>query len=140
MWGLAIKTGIRHPLFASWKTTPAAKAAGACITIAGTLDELAEAAARGASASHAIFTLHATEGPFLNGLERETLWQLFQVPHYTMIVDPKGRIVAYECEAKDGLHLAEWTPTAGTIASSPCECGRPGPRWIPAPKTAFSAA
>src|SRR6266516_1214050 len=122
---------IRHPLYPALAAIPATEATGLCPAITGTFPELAQACAAGVRASHVVFPMHGSGGPFLSASERDALWELFQVPIYVLILDGKGRVVAYECEAQSGLHLAsdmEASPVAGSIESSPCDCGRPGPR------------
>ena len=58
-------------------------------------------------------------------MERDRLWQIFEVPVYGLLLDQKGKVLAYECEAQNGLHVAA---TAGEVQYSPCDCGRPGSR------------
>jgi len=112
--------------------------------------ELAKAAASGVSVQRALFVLHRPDCRFLNEEEREQLWQLFQVPAFALLLDGDGRLVGYECEAQQGLHVPS-SCTHGSdnllglenedsilgyrvpwnlveLDQSPCECGRPGPR------------
>src|SRR5258708_38267618 len=96
---------IRHPLYPALAAIPATEATGLCLAITGTFPELAQASAAGARASHVIYPMHASGGPFLSPSERDILWELFQVPIYVLILDLKGRVLAYECEAQSGLHL-----------------------------------
>jgi hypothetical protein len=103
------------------------------MAITGTFPELTQARAAGAQASHVVLPTHAPGGPFLSASERDTLWELFEVPAYVWMLDREGRLIAYECEAYSGLHLAnekEAPAMGGSIDSSPCDCGRPGPRVI----------
>ena len=123
---------IRHPLYPALKPIPAAKATGLCLAITGTFQELEQAGAAGVRASRIVFPMHRIEGPSLSSSERDMLWELFQVPAYVLMLDGKGRVVAYECEAHSGLHLInqETRPVDGDIETSLCECGRPGSRVI----------
>jgi len=128
-----LRPRLRHPLYPALSPVPASEASGLCAAIAGTFPELARARATGARASHVVFPMHRSGGVFLSGAERDTLWELFQVPVYVLLLDARGRVVAYECEAQSGLHLKGRVETAalgGRIESLPCDCGRPGPRLI----------
>lgn len=90
----------------------------------------------------------------LTGQDRELFWDVFQVPVFEQYLGFDGRLVAWECEAHDGLHVqsneavieesdgagSELLMTSltnltypairlatrlyGTLASGPCECGR----------------
>jgi hypothetical protein len=50
--------------------------------------------------------------------DRDRFWRLFQVPVFEQRVGFDGRVVAYECEAHDGLHImpqrAAFEETAGS--------------------------
>jgi hypothetical protein len=65
--------------------------------------------------------------------ERDELWRLFQVPIYAL-VRCDDRVVAWECEAQNGLH----TVTAGPDGA--CACGRPGAILFPVGKRARAHA
>ena len=131
---------IRHPFYPALK--PAAAAAGKKEPIAlyGAYEELAAAACTGIHVERAVFPLRGASDPFLTGPERDALWTMFQVPIYTLLVDRRGDVVAYECEAQDGLHLREGYNQGvlfGRVESKPCECGRPGARLVPAAPAAW---
>jgi hypothetical protein len=119
---------------------PAAKAAGVCVAVAGTVEELTQAAGRGVVATHGLFPLVTADRPTLTAAERDRLWDLWQVPVYAVLQDLAGHVVAYECETQESMHLSGWLPATGTVESALCECGRPGERWIPAQNQASSAA
>jgi hypothetical protein len=87
--------------------------------LAGTFGELVLAASRGAMARRAVFVLTHT-GDWLSDADRDELWRVFQVPVYMLLVTRDGRVVAWECEAQDGLHITEGGK------ESTCACGRPG--------------
>jgi hypothetical protein len=94
------------------------------------------AAARGgAAAERAVYVLRAAGGSWLTERQRDALWEAFGAPVFTLLTGLDRRILAYECEAQNGLHLQpnaglpSWC--AGALVAEPCECGRPGPRIIP---------
>ena len=62
-------------------------------------------------------------------------------PSSGLLVNDAGEVLAYECEAQQGMHLnsllAPLRPPA--FESSVCICGRSGQRLVPAAST-FSAA
>lgn len=89
--------------------------------------------------------------------ERQELWDVFQVPVFEQICDRRGRRVAHECEARQGLHIEDgqtwivdlqarlWhaagqnvinhnkivpesTGLYGCVMLEGCPCGQPGPR------------
>ena len=120
---------IRHPFFPWLSPTPAAEAKTVCSALYGTFPELLRAAHAGAHASRAVFvTLRQEETP-LSNRQRDTLWELFQVPSFVLLLDGKGRLLAYECEAQCGLHVNPKYPARSPIESA-CECGRPGDRVL----------
>ena len=112
---------VRHPLFPDLAAKPAARARGKSKALAGTFTELTRAAARGAEAQRAVFVL-TREDEFLSDGQRDELWILFQVPVYALRLDGGGRVIAWECEAQNGLH------SSGAGGSSDCPCGRRGQR------------
>jgi hypothetical protein len=126
--------GIQHPFYPALKPSPAARARCGCSALAGTFDELLRAADNGARVARAVFPLHRLSRPFLFAEERDALWTLFQVPVYAMLLDARGRVIGYECEVQHGFHLAPGhhrDVPSGTISTTLCECGRPGPRLLP---------
>ena len=137
------RRSVRHPFYAALRALPAGRARDRCAALTGTFEELAEAAGSGVRVARAIFPLHRPPDPFLSEGQREALWALFQVPVYAMLLDGQGRVVAYECEVQEGLHLAgDYTGGLlfGTVEFTPCECGRPGPRLLPRAEPARAAS
>ncbi len=125
---------IHHPFYPALKPSPAARGPRRCAALAGTFNELLRASAAGVLVERAVFPLHQPTRPFLTPEERDALWALFQVPVYAMLLDGRGRVIGYECEAQEGLHLAPGYGDGflfGTVDSTPCECGRAGPRLLP---------
>jgi len=109
----------------------AATAKGEHVALAGSFDELARARVAGAGARRAVFVLHYGGRQFLSAGERDALWEMFRAPVYGMLLDRDGRVLGYECEAQDGLHVpAECAPPAGLVDAGPCSCGRLGVRLV----------
>ncbi len=142
---LRIRFPLRHPLFPALAPTPVRSAKGVCSVLSGNFQELARASASGIRAERAIFTLHNPHHPFLTDYERDLLWQTYQVPVFAMLLDRRGRLAAWECEAQNGMHVGgSWNleclwvyrllSSAAELESVPCECGRPGQRLRPAPR------
>jgi hypothetical protein len=146
---IRIRFPLRHPFFPDWAATPTRLAKGVCATLSGNYQELVRAAAAGVRPSRAVFVMHYPESQFLTDRERDTLWELFQIPAFALLLDGEGRLVGWECEAHDGLHIGMSCPETAdqqvilsedsvlgyripwdrfTIESAPCECGRPGQR------------
>jgi hypothetical protein len=90
--------------------------------LCGAFHELEKAAAGGASARRAVFVMNRWDGAPITDAQRDRLWALFQVPAYAMLVDAKGDLVGFECEAQNGFHV----PGKAAADSPLCECGRPG--------------
>jgi hypothetical protein len=141
---------VRHPFFADWVATPAVEAEGPrrYPALSGTVQQLLDAALGGVRAARAVYVLRGVQHPFLSENERETVWRAFQVPVFTVLVGARGKPLAFECEAQEGLHVAlnclagnGWAtffeegerPTCTVTArvdSTLCECGRPGHRLV----------
>lgn len=141
---------LRHPFFPDWAATPTRLAKGPCVALSGSYRELAKAAAAGVRPSRAVFAMHGPDSQFLTGHERDDLWEMFQVPVFALLLDGEGRLVGYECETHEGLHIGATCPVTTdqqlifssedsvlgyripwdsfTLESTPCECGRPGQR------------
>jgi hypothetical protein len=66
--------------------------------------------------------------------DRDRLWRRFEVPIFEQMIDSAGRVVAWECEGHEGLHLlcpAAKAP-AGEIRDGLCACGKRVRRLFPA--------
>ncbi len=140
---LLFSRGIQHPFFPALRPSLAARPPGRCAALAGTCPELLRAAADGVRVERAVFPLHRPTRPFLLPEERDALWSLFQVPVYAMLLDSDGRVIGYECEAQEGFHLAPGYRGGflfGAVDTTPCECGRGGPRLLSQARDAELAA
>lgn len=86
---------------------------------------------------------HPECGP-LTEAQHAHLWSLFGLPFFEQIRDSSGTLLAQECEARDGFHLA--TEAAAVLHREPvaetCSCGRPDPRYrlVATESSAFAAA
>lgn len=126
------------------------------------LMQLAEVARRAGEAiptvTRAIVAFTGLEHGVLTDAGRDTLWQVFQVPIFEQYLGADGSLLAWECEAHEGLHtvednaIIEQSPDSELILTSltdrrrptirlvtsltarlhagACECGQPGPRLI----------
>ena len=119
------------------------------MALSGTCQELVRAANAGVRPTHAVLVLHHPDSRLLTPADRDALWDLFQVPLFALLLDGEGRLVGYECEVHDGLHIVASCPDTSdrqlissedsvlgyrvplekfSLESTPCECGRPGQR------------
>ena len=99
--------------------------------------------------NHAIFALTDCGSAPISDALRVTLWQSFGVPVYELIIAPGCRLLAAECEAHDGWHVAQGTlpyvlkeeivfdtvsvknvhtGLSGEVDLESCECGRKSAR------------
>jgi hypothetical protein len=67
--------------------------------------------------SHAVIPF-TTEDEVLTAEDRDLLWRHFQVPIFEQRLSAEGELIAWECEAHDGLHVA------GAKGDRRCACGR----------------
>lgn len=73
-------------------------------------------------------------GSPLTQADRDRLWRRFEVPVFEQIVDGQWRVVAWECEGHEGLHLVCRAAKAppGEIREDMCACGKRVRRLFPA--------
>jgi hypothetical protein len=111
---------------------PAAEAAGRCPALYGTFEDLLRAGAAGAQPHRAVFVERKSGNPFLSVEERDELWNRFGVPVLSMLVDAEGKLLGYECEAQEGVHVSNRLQTDARhhLEHAPCDCGRPGNRLV----------
>ena len=99
--------------------------------VAGTLDQLTALAHDGVpSLTHSVIVLSRPEQQRMSDADREVLWWAFRVPVFEQIIGKSGKLLAAECEAHDGLHVASPDlPLHGeSVDDSLCPCGRKTPR------------
>lgn len=84
---------------------------------------------------YGIVVQHRTLDDLLTPAQRDLLWRVFQVPLYEQISTAHGMVLASECEAHQGLHIADQrvSRAAGPrqVISETCACGTGGLRLIP---------
>ena len=125
---------IRHPLFPGLIPTPAREAKAVSCALHGTFPELVHAACEGAQATRAVFVILRVDEAPLSEQDRDLLWDLFQVPAFLLMLDGKDRVLGYECEVQNGLHVTARFPS-DSAAAAECECGRPGQKLFLAAET-----
>ncbi len=111
-----------------WSVDAAAFAPAA---VAGTLEQLTALARAGIpSLTHSIIVLWRPEQHRMTDSHRDALWSAFRVPVFEQVIGKSGKLLAAECEAHDGLHVASPDlPLHGEcLDDSPCPCGRKTPR------------
>lgn len=89
------------------------------------------------SLRNAIIALILPDQPRLAEEVRDALWRAFRVPVFEQKIDESCLLLAFECEAHDGLHLEDLSlqPQEGEIVVViPCGCGRMTPRLTLAAK------
>lgn len=100
-------------------------------TIAGSKEQLtALLDAPPSSVTHALICLLRPSENLITEAERAQFWRVFGVPLFEQIVDPSGCVIAWECEAHDGLHVDsdEIELEGYRLDISPCGCGKKTPR------------
>ena len=83
------------------------------------------------SLTHALIVLQRPGSPRLTEADRTLFWRAFRVPVFEQIIGPFGQLLAFECEAHEGLHIETQglQLTQDMIDSRPCPCGRETPRF-----------
>jgi hypothetical protein len=140
--------------------TPSEAIAGsqaALLDLAGKVEAGEALAARGACRV-LVYTMLGEQ--LLDSGLRERLWEAFDLPVFERLRGFEGELLASECEAHEGMHLADdsaifevlrgelmvtslvalrnpvlrlQTELAGSLESRACPCGHIGARFLPAP-------
>jgi len=111
-----------------WSADAAAFAPSA---VAGTLEQLNGLAREGIpSLTHSIIVLRRPEQQRMSDADRDDLWSAFRVPVFEQVIGKSGKLLAAECEAHDGLHVAspDLSMHGESLDDSLCPCGRKSPR------------
>ncbi|MBA3973063.1 MAG: hypothetical protein C0504_02460 [Candidatus Solibacter sp.] len=104
--------------------------------LAGSMKDLIEVAAlremrvlKLRSLSHPLVVFTRLGEPPLSEADHDRLWQLFRLPAFEQVRDRDGRLLAWECESRDGFHFAPDAP-ARLVAlagnTRPCVCSMAG--------------
>ena len=90
--------------------------------------------------THAVIRIARPGERWLSETERDLLWDAFQVPIFEQVVDTMGHVLAQDCEAHDGLHIASMvfskhlTARGHYIENELCGCGRKSLRLKQSPQ------
>jgi hypothetical protein len=100
-------------------------------SIAGRYEQI-EALQGIATPTHAVIVIRREWEPGVSSIDRERIWRAFRVPIFEQIVAEDGSLLAAECEAHDGLHIASRKFTVGDheVERNRCGCGNKSPRLM----------
>jgi hypothetical protein len=75
--------------------------------------------------THGVVVFTPAGGRCLSETDRDAVWDAYRVPVFEQVITAEGRLVAWECEAHDGLHLVDGARTASrdTVETDICHCG-----------------
>jgi hypothetical protein len=104
---------LRHPFYPGLTPTRARRAAGSHQVLGGSFRQLADAPSRGARAWHAVYIVVDEKSPPAAPLQRGQLWNWFGESSFVLVLNADGGLAAYECEAENGLHVAEGAAVEG---------------------------
>jgi hypothetical protein len=83
------------------------------------------------SPTHAVVILTREGYRCLTDADRDALWRAYRVPVFEQVITPEGRLVAWECEAHEGMHLADGAHAmADRVIVGECDCGSPATRVL----------
>lgn len=84
---------------------------------------------------YGVVVQHRSPEEALTPQQRDLLWRVFQVPIFEQIALSNGTVLASECDAHEGLHIADERVSRivgdHNLVSTPCACGTPGLRFRP---------
>jgi hypothetical protein len=140
-----------------WQFKPEA-IAGPVAVLMRLADAACQADAASPRVTRAIVAFTGLEHGALSDTERDRLWQVFEVPIFEQYLGADGSLLAWECEAHEGLHTVEEnaivepgsgsgliltsltdhryptirlvTSLAARLETGVCACGHPGPRLL----------
>jgi len=96
-------------------------------SIAGPVEELRRVAELGFELRHSVIVLTGSNRQGLSDDDRQFLWESFGVPVFEQQIGPDNELLATECDAHEGLHVAGEFPKLKRDKHS-CACGNPAPR------------
>lgn len=131
--------------------------AGSVAQLKRLLERIRLGTVSGAVVNHSIFVVTQLGDTPVTSRFRDRLWDQFGVPVYEIYLDEQERLLAYECEAQEGWHIARDVrfTTSGSelllqrgiepvrtglnwiIEEAACACGRPERRLLPPLHTVF---
>jgi hypothetical protein len=83
------------------------------------------------SPSHGLVVFSWEGGLCLSDADRDDLWDAYRVPVFEQVITSAGHLAAWECEAHEGLHLADGAQAmADRIVVGRCDCGADAPRVL----------
>lgn len=132
--GIAVRQCKEVQCFPQWTCTQLLQADP--LALAGSFDDLAEVARLEADNYLLLPSLRYPllvftrpgQGP-LTQLQHDRLWRWFRLPTFEQIRDSNGALLAFECDAREGFHLAPGVTAAelgGQGHHALCGCGREG--------------
>ena len=98
-------------------------------SIAAPLDQLRQLAEVGIALDHSLVAFTRQGEPGLSAEDRELFWDAFGVPVYEQLLGSDNRLLASECDAHCGLHVASGYG-GERLETEPCGCGNPAPRIV----------
>ena len=128
--GLSLRSERRVPVFETWTVKQLESARPQAL--AGSLKDLIEVAAlremrvlKLRSLSYPLIVITRLSEPRLSESDHDRLWRLFRLPVFEQVRDITGRLVAWECESRNGFHVAPDAPArmAGSVEwPEQCNC------------------
>jgi hypothetical protein len=90
--------------------------------------------------THFLVVLSRTDTGLATVAERDMLWDAFGLPVFEQVLDGSNQLLAYECDAHEGLHVrrAGLRLSGCFQADSLCGCGDPAPRLLVLPEPAYA--
>lgn len=101
-------------------------------SIAATLEQLEELMLKKIAVSHSVIILERAGEPTLTRADRDRLWRAFEAPLFEQMISAECELLAFECDAHEGLHVvsASVVLEPQDVNTSVCGCGRTSPRLI----------
>jgi hypothetical protein len=133
------RSGSRVRVFRDWSAEAAAFRPAA---LAATSAQVLALAAEPIALTHALIVFAMPRAPLLTAEERDRLWRAFGVPVFEQVVNRSGDLLAAECEAHDGLHVAAMSQAMQSnysVRLARCGCGAASPRIAELPARVHAA-
>jgi len=97
-------------------------------SLAAPPEQLRRLTRHGIELSHAVVVFTYRDQAGLSDDDRDLFWDSFGVPVFEQHLGPGNELLAMECEAHAGLHVATDFDDPGLDRNS-CICGNPAPRF-----------